>query len=262
MPNCCNRAWMKKWWVDSMECYCYLRNVQDLSSDGKTPHERRFGEPFKGPVNLFGSLMEYQPISAKDQSRLHQFGKKVLPEIFFGYAIFAGKIWKGDILVADIEELETMDRNSVQRQNGGFLLSNREQMPQEQFQRVQKKIELPHLQLAQEEMRSNIGRTARERWKRPSKSEILRIRLLTGLLTEKPDFLASSLRMERSSLPLRPSRHWRCRRKPSDANVRRSCRVKETSRAKSVWPEESHKIAIVLSSNHQLKIPEHIPKRN
>ena len=32
-------------------------------------------------------------------------------------------------------------------------------MPQKQFQRVQKKIELPQLQLAQEEMRSNIGRT-------------------------------------------------------------------------------------------------------
>ena len=47
-----------------------------------------------------------------------------------------------------------------------------------------------------------------------------------------------------------------------DANVRRFCRVKETSRAKSVWPEESHKMAIVLSGNHQLKIPEHIPNRN
>ena len=25
-----------EWWVDSMECYCYLRNIQDLLSDGKT----------------------------------------------------------------------------------------------------------------------------------------------------------------------------------------------------------------------------------
>ena len=25
------------WWADSMECYTYLRNVQDLLSDGKTP---------------------------------------------------------------------------------------------------------------------------------------------------------------------------------------------------------------------------------
>ena len=135
-------------------------------------------------------------------------------------------------------------------------------MPQEQFQRVQKKIELPQLQLSQEEMRSNIGRTSPGRWERPSKSEVLPMRLLSGLSTEQPEPGASSMRFERSSLPPRPTRQWRCRRKPSDANVRRSCRVKETSRAKSVWPEESHKIAIFLSSNHQLKIPEHIPNRN
>ena len=30
-------------WADSMECCCYLRNIQDLLSDGKTPCERRFG---------------------------------------------------------------------------------------------------------------------------------------------------------------------------------------------------------------------------
>ena len=77
--------------------------------DGKTPYERRFGEPFKGPIIPFGSLVEYHPITAKDQSRIHQFGKKVLPGLFLGYALYAGRIWKGDILVADIEELETMD---------------------------------------------------------------------------------------------------------------------------------------------------------
>ena len=32
-----------KWWSDSMECHCHLRNVQDLLADGKTPYERRFG---------------------------------------------------------------------------------------------------------------------------------------------------------------------------------------------------------------------------
>ena len=61
-----------------MECYTYLRNVTDLLSDGKTPYERRFGQPFKGPIIPFGSLVEYHPITAKDQSRIHQFGKKVL----------------------------------------------------------------------------------------------------------------------------------------------------------------------------------------
>ena len=54
-----------------MECCCYLRNIQDLLSDGKTPYERRFGIPFNVPVIPFGAMVEYHPISAKDQSRLH-----------------------------------------------------------------------------------------------------------------------------------------------------------------------------------------------
>ena len=81
----------ESWWADSMECYTYLRNVTDLLSDGKTPYERRFGKPFEGPVVPFGSLVEYHPITAKDQSRIHQFGKKVLPGLFLGYALYAGE---------------------------------------------------------------------------------------------------------------------------------------------------------------------------
>ena len=46
-------------------------------------------------------MVEYHPISVKDPSRLHQFGSKVLPGIFLGYVLRAGRIWKGDILVAD-----------------------------------------------------------------------------------------------------------------------------------------------------------------
>ena len=63
----------ESWSADSLECYTYLRNVTDLSSDGKTPCERRFGQPFKGPIIPFGSLVEYHLITAKDQSRIHQF---------------------------------------------------------------------------------------------------------------------------------------------------------------------------------------------
>ena len=103
----------ESWWADFMKCYTYLRNVTDLLSDGKTPYERRFGQPFKGPIIPCGSLVEYYPISAKDQSRIHQFGKKVLPGLFLGYALYAGGIWKGDVLVADLEELETMDASEI-----------------------------------------------------------------------------------------------------------------------------------------------------
>ena len=104
----------ESWWADSMECYTYLRNIQDLLSDGKTPYERRFGETFlEGPIIPFGSLVEYYLISAKDQSRIHQFGKKVLPGLVLGYALYAVKIWKGDVLVADIEALETRDASEI-----------------------------------------------------------------------------------------------------------------------------------------------------
>ena len=63
--------------------------------------------------NHLVALVEYHPITAKDQSRIHQFGKKVFPGLFLGYALYAGVIWKGDVLVADLEELETMDASEI-----------------------------------------------------------------------------------------------------------------------------------------------------
>ena len=59
------------------------------------------------------ALVEYYPISAKDQSRIHQFGEKVFPGLFLGYALYADGIWKGHVLVADVEELETMDASEI-----------------------------------------------------------------------------------------------------------------------------------------------------
>ena len=103
----------EKWWPDSMECYGHLRNIQDRLSDGMTPEERRFGMPFTESVIPFGAMVDYHPVSAEDKSRLHQFGPKVLPGMFLGYALYAGGIWKGDVLVADLEELETMDASEI-----------------------------------------------------------------------------------------------------------------------------------------------------
>ena len=71
------------------------------------------GNHLKDLLFHFGSLVEYHPITAKDQSRIHQFGKKVLPRLFLGYALYAGGIWKGDVLIADLEELETMDASEI-----------------------------------------------------------------------------------------------------------------------------------------------------
>ena len=118
----------EKRWADSMECYTYLRNVADLLSDGKTPYKKRFGQPFKGPIIPFGSLVEYYLATPKDQSRIHQFGKKVLPGLFLGYALYVGGIWKSDMMVADIEESETMDASEIysERPNAKEVMFPRE----------------------------------------------------------------------------------------------------------------------------------------
>ena len=63
----------------------------------QTLYERRFAEPFKGPIIPFGAMVEYYPISSRDQSRLHQFDQKILPGIFIGYVLIVRGIWKGDI---------------------------------------------------------------------------------------------------------------------------------------------------------------------
>ena len=80
----------EKWWADSMECFPICETFKISCLMGKTPYARRFGQPFKGPIIPFGSLVEYHPISAKDQSRIHQFGKKVLPGLFLEYVLYAG----------------------------------------------------------------------------------------------------------------------------------------------------------------------------
>ena len=79
----------EKWWPDSMECYCYLRIVQASLSDGKAPCERRFECHFKAGLFRLEPMVEYQRVSAKDLSRLHQFGPKVLPGVFLGHALHA-----------------------------------------------------------------------------------------------------------------------------------------------------------------------------
>ena len=112
-----------------MECYTNLRNIQDLLSDGKTPYERRFGKPFKGPIIPYGSLVEYyfhfceRPV--KNPSIWKDSFTWIVPRIC---VLHAGGIWKGDILVAYIEELEKMDASEIysKRLNAKEVISPKE----------------------------------------------------------------------------------------------------------------------------------------
>ena len=89
----------ESWWTKTKECCCYLRHVQDLLAYGQTPHERRFNSPFDGPIIPLVAEVEFHPIYAEDQGRVHQFGAKGLPGTFTGYTLNAGEIWTGHPLI-------------------------------------------------------------------------------------------------------------------------------------------------------------------
>ena len=77
-----------------MECYGYLRDIQDLLADGKTPDEQRL----RLHIPWTGAEITYHPITTKNKIRLHQFGANILQGIFAGYALNAGGGWTGDPL--------------------------------------------------------------------------------------------------------------------------------------------------------------------
>ena len=99
----------EKWWANSMECYCHLRNVQDLLADWKNSLGKAIRRTIKRPSDSFrcngwiSSDFFTWPVKAPP------IWQESLPGIFLGYALIARRIWKGDVLVADIEELENMD---------------------------------------------------------------------------------------------------------------------------------------------------------
>ena len=84
------------------ECYCHLRNVQALLADGKTPYERRFGEPFKRAKNAF--LEQMVNITQSQHEIKREFinlARKFHQGIFLRCELVAGRLWKGDILIAE-----------------------------------------------------------------------------------------------------------------------------------------------------------------
>ena len=78
--------------------------------DGKTPFERRCGEPSRGTVIPCGAMVEHHSISAETSQGSINLARKFYLEYSLDIALYAERIWKGDILVADIEELENYGR--------------------------------------------------------------------------------------------------------------------------------------------------------
>ena len=83
---------------EAMESNCYFRIIQDLLAVGKQPYEKRFDTPFDGPTRPLGSETLCHFISSRDKSRFHQFGSKVRPGTFIGYALKVAEGWIGELI--------------------------------------------------------------------------------------------------------------------------------------------------------------------
>ena len=73
-----------KWWSDSMECFCYLRNVQDLLAGGKSQNERRFGKSFKGPIFHLVHWLDISQTPRETKQEFINLERKCYQESFSG----------------------------------------------------------------------------------------------------------------------------------------------------------------------------------
>ena len=81
----------ERWWAESIECYCYLRDVGHQLSDGNTPYKRRFGVPFKEANNSF--LVQWLNI-IRFQREITQDFINLAPGIFLGYELITVGFWR------------------------------------------------------------------------------------------------------------------------------------------------------------------------
>ena len=110
----------KKWMADSMECRCYLRNIQDLLSDGKTPCERRFGITFIS--EHWSNITLFLRKTNRDFIHLVQKSCQVYSLDMCCPRGESGK----ETMVADVEKLEKMDPSELyaRRRNAKGVLTS------------------------------------------------------------------------------------------------------------------------------------------
>ena len=95
----------EKWWADSMECYCYLRNFKDFQADGRTPLRTAIWRTILKAklfrlVQWLNIILFLRRTSQGSTNLVNSFTWN-FPRI----CIVRGGIWKQDIMVAEIEKL-------------------------------------------------------------------------------------------------------------------------------------------------------------
>ena len=93
LQHCCNPAWMKNGGLIPWNATVIFERFQTSYRTRKHFLWTEFGDLFSGLIIRFGSMIEYHPVSADDQSGLHQLGREVLPRIFRTHLLHAQRVY-------------------------------------------------------------------------------------------------------------------------------------------------------------------------
>ena len=111
------------WLANSMECFWYPSPLTPLSppspqrsrplTERENSVSKAFGEPFCGPTIPFGSMVEYHPVSAKDQAKTPPVWQKGPSWHLRWLCIVRGDHVEGRHFVADAQELQNIDASEL-----------------------------------------------------------------------------------------------------------------------------------------------------
>ena len=99
----------KDWWADSMECYCSLREIQDLLSDGTTPYRKAVRN--NNALWSNGRISQY--FCEGHIAITPIWSQKSCEACFFGYVLYAVRNLERRHYDRRHKELEEMDASEI-----------------------------------------------------------------------------------------------------------------------------------------------------
>ena len=103
----------ENWWADSMQCFTYLRNIQDLLSDGITHTRGVLENHLKDQSFRLVHWLSIALFLRKTSQESINLERKSYLECSLDTLCTRVGFWKCDVLIADLEELETMDASEI-----------------------------------------------------------------------------------------------------------------------------------------------------
>ena len=104
-----NESWWQILW--NVTPICETSEIYDLM--GRRPMKDVLGKHLKDRLFHLVHWLSITLSLRKTSRESINVERKSSLDCFFGYALYAVGIWKGDVLVADLEELETMDASEI-----------------------------------------------------------------------------------------------------------------------------------------------------